>query len=342
MDHAAIDLHKKESQIRVVTEAGEVRDCRVPTSRDALTSLFGGRPRTRILLEASTESEWVAAHLEGLGHEAIVADPNDAPMYGTRSRRVKTDRRDTVALTDACRQGTYRPVHRRSAAQRTQQWTLNVRDQLVRTRTRAINGVRAITRSVGGRLPSGSSAQFVARVEAQLWPAEVRAVVAPLCALIAHTTTALTALETQVATTAATDPVCRRLRTAPGIGPITAVAFVAAIDDPRRFRTASQVAQYVGVVPREASSGERQRRGRVVRSAQPRVQVLLIQAAWRVLRTSQPDAAALRVWGQAIATRRGTCVAAVAIARRLTRILWAMWRTETTYRPRLVAPSLAE
>ena len=69
----------------------------------------------RILLEASTESEWVAQHLETLGHEAIVADPNFAPMYGQRSRRVKTDRRDVAALADACQRGFYRAAHRRSA-----------------------------------------------------------------------------------------------------------------------------------------------------------------------------------------------------------------------------------
>jgi transposase len=341
MDYAAIDLHKKESQIRVVTAAGAVLDRRVVTSREAFTAVFGGRPRLRVLLEASTESEWVAEHLEGLGHEAIVADPNYAPMYGTRSRRVKTDLRDTVALTDACGQGTYRAIHRRSAAQRVRQWELGVREQLVRTRTRAISGVRAITRSVGGRVPGGTSAHFVARVAAAAWPPEVAAAIQPLCALVTHTTTALAAIEAQLGAQARQDPICQRLMTAPAIGPITAVAFVAAIDDPTRFRTASQVAQYLGLVPREASSGERQRRGRVLRSAQPRVQVLLVQAAWRILHTRHADTAALRAWAQAIATRRGRCVAAVALARRLARILWAMWRTETDYRPP-VAPKLAE
>ena len=75
------------------------------------------RPRMRILLEASTESEWVAQHLEQMGHEVIVADPNYAPMYGRRSRRIKTDRRDLTALREACQHGTYRLAHRRSARQ---------------------------------------------------------------------------------------------------------------------------------------------------------------------------------------------------------------------------------
>ena len=97
MEYGAIDLHKKESQIRILTEDGEIVDRRIATTRDRLTAVFWGRPRMRILLEAATESEWVAQHLETLGHEVIVADPNFTAMYGHRSRRIKTDRRDVAA-----------------------------------------------------------------------------------------------------------------------------------------------------------------------------------------------------------------------------------------------------
>ncbi len=97
MEYGAIDLHKKESQIRIVGESGEVLDRRVATTPERFTALFWGRPPMRILVEASTESKWVAQHLETLGHEVIVADPTFAPMYSERSRRVKTDRRDVAA-----------------------------------------------------------------------------------------------------------------------------------------------------------------------------------------------------------------------------------------------------
>src|SRR6266849_3627171 len=82
MEYGAIDLHKKESQIRMVTESGQIIDQRIATTRDRFTHVFWGGPRMRILIEASTESEWVAQHLEHLGHEVIVADPNYGPMYG--------------------------------------------------------------------------------------------------------------------------------------------------------------------------------------------------------------------------------------------------------------------
>ena len=115
MEYGAIDLHKKESQIRILTEGGEIIDRRIATTRERLTAVFWGRPRMRILLEAATESEWVAQHLETLGHEVIVADPNFTAMYGHRSRRIKTDRRDVAALAEACQRGFYRAAHRRSA-----------------------------------------------------------------------------------------------------------------------------------------------------------------------------------------------------------------------------------
>jgi transposase len=90
------------------TEGGELIEQRIRTEPERFAAVFGPRPRARILLEASTDSEWVARCLEGLGHEVIVADPNFAPMDATRTRKVKTDRRDARALRDACLLGAYR------------------------------------------------------------------------------------------------------------------------------------------------------------------------------------------------------------------------------------------
>jgi hypothetical protein len=95
MEFIGIDVHKRESQVCVLGEGGEVvLEQRLATQRGRLAELLGKRPKARILLEASTESEWVARCLEELGHEVVVADPNFASMYATRSRRVKTDKRD--------------------------------------------------------------------------------------------------------------------------------------------------------------------------------------------------------------------------------------------------------
>ncbi len=118
MDTIGLDLHKRESQLSIIDSRGKITEQRIVTSRERFTAVLGGRAPCRILLEASTESEWVARHLESLGHEVIVADPGFAPMYATRSKRVKTDKRDARTLAQACVLGAYRVTHRVSAEQR--------------------------------------------------------------------------------------------------------------------------------------------------------------------------------------------------------------------------------
>jgi transposase len=339
MEYGAIDLHKKESQIRIRTEGGEIIDRRIATTRERLTAVFWGRPRMRILLEAATESEWVAQHLETLGHEVVVADPNFTAMYGHRSRRIKTDRRDVAALADACSRGIYRAAHRRSAAQRTVQCRLNIRRELTDSRTRAISLVRAILRGAGFRLRSGATHTFLRRVTELDLPASIIGTLSPLRCVIEVLDEELTRTDETFEQLVADDPVVTRLTTLPGIGPITASAYVAALDDVTRFGGATQVASYLGLVPREYSSGEQQRRGRVMRSAHPYVQSLLVQAAWRISRVKDPRTAALRAWADAIARRRGKKIAMVAVARRLARILFAMWRDEVAYDPARIRSS---
>ena len=255
MEYGAIDLHKNESQIRIVSEGGTVTDRRIATTRDRLTAMFWGRPRMRILVEASTESEWVAQHLETLGHEVIVADPNFSAMYGQRSRRIKTDRRDVAALADACQHGVYRAVHRRSIAQRTVQAQLTIRRELTDARTRAISVVRAMIRGAGSRIRSGSTDTFLTRLAAVEVSPVMHATLSPLRSLIDVLNLELAKADETFATLVTQDPVVARLTTLPGIGPITASAYVAALDDAARFGGAAQVASYLGLVPREVQLG---------------------------------------------------------------------------------------
>jgi transposase len=154
MEHVGMDLGKRESQIAIITEAGELIEKRMRTERERLRQFFSDRPKARILMEASTISEWVARLLEELGHEVVVADPNYAPMYAQRSRRVKTDKRDARALAEACRLVAYRPAHRTSEEQRHVRALLAVREKLVRTRAGLVTLVQALlSRRVSGSPP---------------------------------------------------------------------------------------------------------------------------------------------------------------------------------------------
>jgi transposase len=319
MDHIGMDVHKKESQLCILTEAGELIERRVRSEPERFAVVLGDRPRARILIEASTDSEWVARCLEALGHEVIVADPNFAPMYATRTRKVKTDRRDARALADACLLGAYRPAHRLSDPQRHVRGRLLVRDALVRTRTRSISLIRALLRQQGYRVPSGSAEAFLRRVRAVALPGRLLSTIAPLLAVMRHLNTQLAYADQVIEDVTAHDDRVQRLRTVPSVGPVTAAAFVATIDDVRRFRHAHQVEAYLGLVPRELSSGESQRRGHITKAGPPRMRWLLIQAAVSILRRRPPEAEALRAWALRIAAQRGKLIAVVALARRFGR-----------------------
>jgi transposase len=343
MEYGAIDLHMKKSHVRIVTEDGSVAwKGRVDTRREALAQVFGRRPRMRILLESSTESEWVAQTLEELGHDVVVADPNYAPMYGSRNRRIKTDERDVTAMSEANRQGVFRRAHRVSATQRQVRRELTVRKHLVRARTGAISLLRALLRQEGLRLPSGSADRILTRLTQVPIPAALEPVIAPLRAVIAELNTQLTVAEEQVEARASTDPVAQRLMTAPGVGPVVALAFQATLDDPARFGgDARRASAFLGLVPSEDSSAERQHKGHITKTGPTELRALVVQASWVIWRGTSADGAALRTWAHALAARRGRRIAIIALARRLTRILLAMWRdgTDFTIRPRPITVS---
>jgi len=294
--------------------------------------VFGSRPRARILIEASTESEWVARCLENLGHEVIVADPNYAPMYGHRTRRIKTDRRDARALAEACRNGIYRPAHRTSDGRRHLRGRLAVREALVRTRARYISLIRTLLRREGLRVRSGNAEQFIERVAEVDVPDLLQHEIKPLLAVMDHLDTHIALADRQMAVLANEDGEIRRLCTAPGVGPVTATSLVATLDTAERFRGAHQVEAYLGLVPREMSSGEKQRKGRITKSGNNRTRWLLVEAAWVLLvRVKQARAQPLQAWALRIAARRGKRVAVVALARRLAGILYAMMRDGTEF-----------
>ena len=332
MEHVGIDVHKNQSQICILTSEGELIEKRILTQRGRFAAVFGDRPRARILIEAATESEWVARCLEELGHEVIVADPNYAPMYGHRTRRVKTDRRDARALAEACRSGTYRPAHRTSDERRHLRRLLAVREALVRSRARYVSLIRTLLRREGLRVRGGNPAQFIERLTEVEVPALIAQEIEPLLKVLDCLDTRIALADRQLTELAGEDDQIRRLCTVPGVGPVTAASVVATLDTTERFRGAHQVEAYLGLVPRERSSGEKQRKGRITKSGNSRSRWLLVEAAWVLLvRVKQARARPLQLWAQRIAARRGKCVAVVALARRLAGILYAMMRDGTEF-----------
>jgi transposase len=332
MDFIGFDLGKVSSQVCIITEDGELIERRIKTDREHIYELFGSRSPARILIESGTESEWVARYLEALGHEVVVADPNFASMYATRSRKVKTDKRDARTLAEACRLGAYRPAHRTSDTQRHVRAQLAVREAMVRTRSRYISLISTLLRRDGLRLHnSGYTPSFLKRL-AQLELSEaLRAEIAPLMLLLQSLNEQIKQADLRLRELAEGDEVLARLRTVPGVGVVTATSFVSTLDEAQRFAGAKQARAYLGLVPSERSSGERQQRGHISKAGPGRARHMLVEAAWTILRRRSSTNASLHDWAAGIAARRGSRVAVVALARKLAGILFAMWRDGTAF-----------
>jgi transposase len=332
MNCIGVDIGKMYCQVCEISSNGEVWEARVQTRRDRLEATFRDRPQARVLLESGTEAEWIARVLEGLGHEVIVADPNYAPMYSHRTRRIKTDRRDAHALAEACHLGAYRAAHRTSDPRRHVRALIAVRENLVRTRTRWILCMRALLRRDGLRVRTGHAESFVERVlELEMSPS-LHDEIEPLLDLLGPLNDQLETVDTRLARLATDDVTARQLMTMPGVGPVVALAFVATVDRVDRFRSAHQLESYVGLVPREWSSSEIQRRGPITKTGNKRLRWLLVQTARAVMRVpSRRTTRPLWEWTDRIGQRRGGRVAIVALARRVVGILYAMWRDGTPY-----------
>ena len=342
MQHCGFDLAKVSSQICIRTEDGQLIERRIKTTRGELTGFFAERPLTRILIEAATESEWVAQHLESLGHEVIVADPNFAPMYSTLSKKIKTDKRDARALCDACERCTYRLAYRSTGAQRQVRAELIARETLVATRTKYISVIRSMLRREGIRVPSCGAQYFRAHVEEMELAAHLRIAVVPLLDVLKIVDEQIENADEKLAEVARQEPLVKRLCLIPGVGPVTSITFVAILGEASRFTSAKQVRAYLGLVPKEDSSGEREHRGHITKAGNSRVRSLLVEVAWLILSSKKEELRELKQWAVRIAERRGKRIAVVALARKLAGILYALWRDGTTFDPARLRQPMAE
>lgn len=336
MQYGAIDLHRRSSVICLAGAAdGSYEEQTVGTSRAALTAFFAGRaPPCRILVESSTESEWVARLLEGMGHEVVVGAPSYAAMYATRSRRIKTDRRDGRALCDACRSGQYRAAHRTAEPWRSVRKELSVRDALVRSRTRMINVARSLCRQEGCAIGAGAADTFATRAAGTELPASLKQTLQPLLRCIRLLSGRIERCDRKLKALAGGHARVRRLMTLPCVGEVTALAFAAVVEPAARFGSPAAVACYLGLVPSENTSSDKRRVGRITKCGDRRVRWLLVEAAHRLMRSKDPKAADLRKWSGRVLKRRGRGPAAVGLARKLAGRMWLIDKQERDYETR--------
>jgi transposase len=331
MEHLAIDLGGKESQICVRNGAGEIveeRRCRT----SALPAYLCTRPQSRVVVETCSEAFGIADAALGAGHEVRVVPSTLARSLGVGARGLKTDRRDARALSEVSCRIDLPSVHVPSRQARERKTMCGMREALVGARTKLLNTVRGWLRGQGRRPRGGDVTTFAARVRALYADRPLPTYVERQLRTLDSLTLEILAADRELAATAKADPIARRLMTVPGVGPSTSIRFVAALDEISRFRGAHAVESYLGLVPGEHSSAERTRRTGITKAGATALRWCLVQAAWATRRARRQDP--MHRWADAIEKRRGTRVAVLALARKLVGILYAIWRDGTVYDPR--------
>lgn len=322
------DFHPRWQQIAVFdAETGEISERKLINGDGEAERFYRGlEARTLVGIEACGNSQWFLDLLEKLGHEVWVGDA--AKIRASYVRRQKTDRRDAGHILKLLIENRFPRLWMPTAEQRDLRQLLIHRHRLVEIRSRVKNGLQhlALNRGVqkGSRLWSVRGRAALDALPLAGWSAERRA---DLLHLLGELDRQVQKLDDAVSATASEHAQARLLMTQPGVGPVTALAFVLTIGEVSRFEHSGQVASYVGLIPREHSSGGKQRLGAISKQGNCFLRQLLVEAAQTACRLDE----GFRKQYSARCHYKPKGVAKVAAARKLAVRLYWMMRTQVAY-----------
>jgi transposase len=331
--YVALDVSLKETSVCVLNANGAVAfEGRAPSNPSHLAHLIRAKaPRAvRIGLETGATSVWLWHALRAEDLPVVCMDARHAHA-ALSIRPTKSDRSDARGLAEMVRMGWYREVQMKSLAAHERRALLTVRQRLFAIRVDLDAQIRGMLKTFGLIVGPGNSDAFVRRAEAL---AEGHPLLAPLLACLAevrrHVAAQIGQLDRQIGRIVRADTTLRRFMSVPGVGPVTALAFLSTIDDPTRFRRARDVGPYLGLTPRRHQSGEADRQGGISKCGDAFTRTCLYEAA-NVLLTKVQRWSPLKAWGVRLAKRVGPKKARVAIARKLAVILRCIWVDGTQF-----------
>ncbi|MCH7776646.1 MAG: IS110 family transposase [Gemmatimonadetes bacterium] len=331
--YVGLDVSLKETSICVVDGSGEiVYETSVGTTPETIAKFIEKRApgAVRVGLESGLLSTWLWHGLRALDVPVVCLDARHAAS-ALKMQVNKTDRNDAAGLAQIVRTGWYREVEVKSLACHEVRAVLLARSRLVASRRDLENQMRGLLKPFGLLVGKVRGKGFEGRVRELIADTPAMAEVIDALLLARRTLcTQVARLDVRVRMLAQTIAPCRRLMTVPGVGPITALAYVTVIDDPGRFRKGRSVGAYLGLTPRRYQSGEVDRAGRISKCGDGLVRTLLFEAAG-VLLTRVQRMSPLKAWGLRLAKRIGAKKAKVAVARKLAVILHCMWTDGTEF-----------
>lgn len=330
MEHVAIDLGSRESHVcRRGPEGSVLESKRVRTTR--LKEYLATLPASRVIVETCSEAFHIADLANEQGHEVRVVPAALVRALGVGQRGIKTDERDALLLSEASCRMLLPSVHIPSMQSRELKSLSGSRERLIAARTMLINNVRGWLRTRSVTIDVRNPSTFPDTVlKIADGPDGIPLHVERLLTAIEAITEQLREADAELATLAKGE-LFERLMTVPGVGPVTAVRFVAAIDQVHRFSNAHAVQSYLGLTPGERSSGARVRRTGITKAGPPEVRRAIGQAALGALRSKKHRNDPLIRWALRIKERRGIQIAIVALARKMVGILFAIWRDGSRY-----------
>ena len=331
-----LDLGDRRTQMCVLEVSGEIEEeFQIPTTERGLERGLDKRERCRVVLEVGTHSPWVSRWLKGRGFEVIVANPRMLPLI-TQSD-AKDDRSDAEHLARLGRADPklLRPIEPRGEATQRDQSLLQVRNGLVQSRASLVTQARGLAKPLGMRLPSCTTEGFAGRMRKEGLE-EVFPGMRELVEVVDHLTQQIHGLDREIEEVSETRyPETKLLRQIAGVGPITALAYVLRIEDPRRFKRSRSVGAYLGMRPRRRQSGSSNPMLRITKAGDPYLRKLLVQSAHYILGPYGSDTD-LRRFGERLIARGGRAAkrkAVVAVARKLAVLLHRLWVTGEVYEP---------
>lgn len=340
---AGLDVGVETTSVCVIDDAGSVvRRATCATTVKSIhheLAFLKRRKAARVGLESGSAMS-LARALRTLGYAVDIYETRQLSGF-LRVRRVKTDANDAFGIAQAGRVGAplVSKVHLKSFECQALTARLRIRKHLVRARFRAVSLLCRQLEQFGGRIRrSTRSAKLRPLVEGELETLFGRTSTPLVCEfrrLLDHCLNLMEEVkrtDNEMRQLANTNDTCRRFMEIPGVGPICALSFYAAVGDPDRFRRCTDVGSYLGLTPKTHRSGLISRPGRISKMGNKEARSLLVTASTQFMKLSDPGTA-IHTWAKAVEVRRGRLKARIALARKLSTVMLAMWKTGNHYRP---------
>jgi transposase len=327
--YVGLDVSQRTSSVCIVDNKGQrIWRGACPSDPDEIAGTVRRHAGAdaQVGLETGPMTPWLVHALRDRELEVICLDARHA-RAALKMQINKTDTNDAEGLAQIMRTGWYRAVHVKSFDAHRVRALLGARQQLVGMATRISNHVRGVLKLFGILPGRTRGLRFDRRIEACLAARpDLTPIVAPMLEAWRELRAQIAVFDRWIRQAAKQDPACRLVMSVPGIGPVSGLSYVSTIEDPSRFRNSRAVGAHLGLTPRRYQSGEINRSGRISRCGDSLVRTMLYEAAI-VIQTRVRRPNALKEWADAIAARSGTGKARVALARKLSVILHAIWRS---------------